>query len=92
MTDSCNLEVFNRSVLISQNKSLNLKVCNRTAVVEARQRMEDGKIEVSKKLSWGRLQFKVYWWIVDYMLSAPYIGPLMKPYLPLIGFIIMITI
>lgn len=55
--------------------------------------MEDGKIEVSRtRLSWGRFQFKVYWWIVDHMLSTPILGTLMKPYLPLIGFIIMITI
>uniref|UniRef100_A0A0R3RKE2 Nucleotid_trans domain-containing protein n=1 Tax=Elaeophora elaphi TaxID=1147741 RepID=A0A0R3RKE2_9BILA len=71
----------------------NHRVCNQTAVDLARKRMEDGKIEVSRtRLSWGRFQFKVYWWIVDQMLKTPILGALMKPYLPLIGFIIMITI
>ncbi|VDN05468.1 unnamed protein product [Thelazia callipaeda] len=71
----------------------NHKICNQTAVDLVRKRMEDGKIEVSRtRLSWGRFQFKVYWWIVDYILSTPIIGQLMKPYLPLIGFIMMITI
>uniref|UniRef100_A0A915Q6P2 Nucleotide-diphospho-sugar transferase domain-containing protein n=1 Tax=Setaria digitata TaxID=48799 RepID=A0A915Q6P2_9BILA len=71
----------------------NHRVCNQTAVDLARKRMEDGTIEVSRtRLSWGRFQFKVYWWIVDRMLSTPILGPLMKPYLPLVGFIIMITI
>uniref|UniRef100_A0AAF5PX44 Nucleotide-diphospho-sugar transferase domain-containing protein n=2 Tax=Wuchereria bancrofti TaxID=6293 RepID=A0AAF5PX44_WUCBA len=71
----------------------NHRICNQTAVDVARKRMEDGKIEVSRtRLSWGRFQFKVYWWIVDRMLSVPILGTMMKPYLPLIGFIVMITI
>uniref|UniRef100_A0A914ZRZ6 Nucleotide-diphospho-sugar transferase domain-containing protein n=1 Tax=Parascaris univalens TaxID=6257 RepID=A0A914ZRZ6_PARUN len=69
------------------------RTCNQTAVDVARSRMESGQVEAPRaRLSWGRFQFKVYWWIVDYMLWTPVIGPLMKPYLPLIGFCIMITI
>ncbi|KHN71226.1 hypothetical protein Tcan_08113 [Toxocara canis] len=69
------------------------RTCNQTAVDVARARMEAGQIEAPRaRLSWGRFQFKVYWWIVDYMLWTPVLGPLMKPYLPLIGFCIMITI
>lgn len=71
----------------------NHRLCNATAVEVMQKRMDEGKIEVSRaKLSWGRFQFKAYWWIVDNMLSTPYIGPIMKPYLPLIGFFLLITI
>ena len=72
------------------------RICNQTAVDLVRKRMEDGDIRPSKPgllgLSWGRLQFRAYWWIVDNMLSTPIIGNLIKPYLPLVGFILMITI
>lgn len=74
----------------------NNRVCNQSAVDLVRQRMEEGDIRPSKPgllgLSWGRLQFRAYWWIVDYMLSVPIIGNLIKPYLPLVGFLLMITI
>ncbi|OZC11763.1 hypothetical protein X798_00943 [Onchocerca flexuosa] len=71
----------------------NHRVCNQTAVNIAQKRMENGEIEVFKtRLSWGRFQFKVYWFIVDNMLKIPILGAMLKPYLPLIGFIIMITI
>ena len=58
--------------------------------------MEKGNVDVSYTStrlfpSWGRLQFKAYWWIVDYMLWTPIIGPYLKPYLPLVGYILMIT-
>uniref|UniRef100_A0A914RS44 Uncharacterized protein n=1 Tax=Parascaris equorum TaxID=6256 RepID=A0A914RS44_PAREQ len=57
------------------------RTCNQTAVDVARSRMESGQVEAPRaRLSWGRFQFKVYWWIVDYMLWTPVIGPLMKPY------------
>ncbi|MCP9261377.1 Nucleotide-diphospho-sugar transferase domain containing protein [Dirofilaria immitis] len=73
--------------------SNNHRVCNQTAVNLIRKRMENGEIEVYKTgLSWGRFQFKVYWYIVDILLNIPIIGAILKPYLPLIGFIIMITI
>uniref|UniRef100_A0A0N5BDE1 Nucleotid_trans domain-containing protein n=1 Tax=Strongyloides papillosus TaxID=174720 RepID=A0A0N5BDE1_STREA len=69
------------------------RTCDYEAVEKIREKMGKGKIEVHRaKLSWGRLQFKVYWWIVDYILMTPVIGPLLKPYLPLLGFILMITL
>ncbi|GMR36117.1 hypothetical protein PMAYCL1PPCAC_06312 [Pristionchus mayeri] len=67
--------------------------CNATKVHMAAERMEQGNIEVTRALpSWGRLQFKAYWWIVDYMLWTPIIGPMLKPYLPMVGYILMITL
>ncbi|TMS35323.1 hypothetical protein L596_002752 [Steinernema carpocapsae] len=68
------------------------RTCNPAAVNLARQRMENGTIEVTRaRLSWGRFQFKMYWWLVDYILMIPYMGPFLKPYLPLVGYILMIT-
>lgn len=67
--------------------------CNPQKVELARQRMSNGTIEVRRSLpSWGRLQFKAYWMIVDYILWTPIIGPFLKPYLPLVGYILMFTI
>ncbi|RCN49326.1 hypothetical protein ANCCAN_04576 [Ancylostoma caninum] len=67
--------------------------CDHEKVRQARERMEAGKIEVRRNFpSWGRLQFKAYWYIVEYILWTPYIGPLLKPYLPLVGYILMITV
>ncbi|ETN71920.1 hypothetical protein NECAME_19109, partial [Necator americanus] len=67
--------------------------CDHEKVRLARERMEAGKIEVRRNFpSWGRLQFKAYWCIVEYILWTPYIGPLLKPYLPLVGYILMITV
>ena len=69
------------------------RLCNQTAVDNTRHRMSEGKIEVTRtKTSWGRFQFKVYWRIVDYMLSIPVVGAFIKPYLPLIGYLLAITI
>ncbi|CAI4233403.1 unnamed protein product [Auanema sp. JU1783] len=70
--------------------------CNFQKVQQARLRMEEGKVDVSYTNvrffpSWGRLQFKAYWMIVDYILWTPIIGPFLKPYLPLVGYILMIT-
>uniref|UniRef100_A0AC35U5H5 Nucleotid_trans domain-containing protein n=1 Tax=Rhabditophanes sp. KR3021 TaxID=114890 RepID=A0AC35U5H5_9BILA len=66
--------------------------CDFDAVAKVTEQMANSKIEVHRaRLSWGRLQFKVYWYIVDCMLMIPGIGPLLKPYLPLLGFILMIT-
>ena len=57
--------------------------------------MDEGRVEVIEpslfRLSWGRFQFRVYWWLVDHMLMTPILGPLLKPYLPLLGYILMIT-
>lgn len=69
--------------------------CNEQKVALAKAKMENGTVEVkmTKTLpSWGRLQFKAYWYIVDYMLWTPIIGDYLKPYLAMIGFILMITI
>ncbi|VDL84871.1 unnamed protein product [Nippostrongylus brasiliensis] len=67
--------------------------CDHEKVQLARERMEAGQIEVRRNIpSWGRLQFKAYWYIVEYILWTPYIGPLLKPYLPLVGYILMITV
>ncbi|KAK5970035.1 hypothetical protein GCK32_017505 [Trichostrongylus colubriformis] len=67
--------------------------CDHSKVQQARERMETGEVEVRRNFpSWGRLQFKAYWYIVDYILWTPYIGPLLKPYLPLVGYILMITL
>ncbi len=69
------------------------QLCNRTAVHLAVDRMNSGTVEVSRaRLSWGRFQFKVYWYIVDYLLMTPIIGNLLKPYLPMVGYILMITL
>ena len=70
------------------------RVCNPEAVHRAQEAMERGRVDVGGpvRLSWGRFQFKVYWWLVDYILSIPWLGPLMKPYLPLVGYILMITV
>ncbi|PAV76048.1 hypothetical protein WR25_02857 [Diploscapter pachys] len=66
--------------------------CNHTKVEMARERMNSGKVEVQRTFSsWGRMQFKAYWYIVDCILSTPIIGPYFKPYLPLVGYILMIT-
>ncbi|CAD6196617.1 unnamed protein product [Caenorhabditis auriculariae] len=66
--------------------------CDFNKVELARQRMENGSVEVRRAFpSWGRLQFKAYWYIVDYILWTPIIGPYLKPYLPLVGYILMIT-
>lgn len=71
----------------------NHRICNRSAVDVARQRMNDGKIEARRTPgSWGRFQFKVYWKIVDYILSTPVVGSFVKPYLPVLGYMLMITI
>ena len=34
---------------------------------------------------------QAYWLIVDYILWTPIIGPFLKPYLPMVGYILMIT-
>lgn len=78
-------------------------VCDHEAVQRMRDKMERGQIEVRLLFSvfrvqvrrnfssWGKLQFRVYWWMVDYILWTPWVGPLLKPYLPLVGFILMFT-
>lgn len=58
--------------------------------------MENGKVEVGGtktwfQLSWGRFQFRVYWFLVDNILQTPFIGAYIKPYLALLGYILMIT-
>uniref|UniRef100_A0A915DHR3 Nucleotide-diphospho-sugar transferase domain-containing protein n=1 Tax=Ditylenchus dipsaci TaxID=166011 RepID=A0A915DHR3_9BILA len=71
------------------------RTCDRDAVLKAQQAMETGRVEIGSKtwlkLSWGRFQFKLYWWLVDYILWMPLVGPLLKPYLALVGYILMIT-
>ncbi|MFH4976019.1 hypothetical protein AB6A40_002728 [Gnathostoma spinigerum] len=74
-------------------RSDNHRLCNQTAVDVIRHRMETGRVEVtSAKLSWGRMSFRGLWWIADHLLSTPIVGPFLKPYLPLVGFIVLITI
>ncbi|EFO85134.1 hypothetical protein CRE_21446 [Caenorhabditis remanei] len=88
-SDSCSLKDVN--TYISTIPDL-VRYCN---VSIAKAKMENGTVEVkmTKTLpSWGRLQFKAYWYIVDYMLWTPIIGEYLKPYLAMIGFILMITI
>jgi hypothetical protein len=69
------------------------RTCNESAVALARNRMETGTVEVRRaRPSWGRYQFKAYWWIVDHMLMTPLLGPLIKPYLPLLGYVLMLTL
>ncbi|CAJ0576476.1 unnamed protein product, partial [Mesorhabditis spiculigera] len=69
--------------------------CNEEKVLLARARMANGTVSAGYQRatfpSWGRLQFKAYWYIVDCIIWTPYIGPLLKPYLPLVGYILMIT-
>lgn len=72
------------------------RTCDPGAVHRARERMDAGRVQVDDEkswfaLSWGRFQFRLYWWLVDHMLMAPVIGPMLKPYLPLVGYILMIT-
>ena len=82
---------------VSRKESVFLRETVHTLQVEsARRRMEEGRVDVSYTStrlfpSWGRFQFKVYWKIVDCMLWTPIIGPYLKPYLPLVGYILMIT-
>ncbi|KAF7638550.1 hypothetical protein Mgra_00001927, partial [Meloidogyne graminicola] len=71
------------------------RTCNKSAVHKAQKAMENGNVDIGKgptRLSWGRFQFKVYWWLVDYILCVPGLGPLLKPYLPLVGYILMFTV
>ncbi|VDD90935.1 unnamed protein product [Enterobius vermicularis] len=69
------------------------RLCNQTAVEIIRQRMTEGKIQTRETPnSWGRFQFKIYWRIVDHMLSIPIIGASLKPYLASAGYLLMITI
>ncbi|KAI1719959.1 nucleotide-diphospho-sugar transferase domain-containing protein [Ditylenchus destructor] len=74
----------------------NGRTCDLDAVKRAQHTMENGRVEVGKRtwlqLSWGRFQFRVYWWLVDYILMTPWFGPFIKPYLPLVGYILMITL
>ncbi|CAK5081840.1 unnamed protein product [Meloidogyne enterolobii] len=68
----------------------NGRTCNKKAVHKAQQAMERGEVDIGKgpvRLSWGRFQFKVYWWLVDYILCTPCLGSYLKPYLPLVCFI-----
>uniref|UniRef100_A0A7E5A1N0 Nucleotid_trans domain-containing protein n=1 Tax=Panagrellus redivivus TaxID=6233 RepID=A0A7E5A1N0_PANRE len=71
------------------------RTCKPSAVHQAAARMEAGQIEIGRhswlKLSWGRFQFRMYWWIVDMILWMPILGPFLKPYLPLVGYILMFT-
>ncbi|KAH7727448.1 Protein Y57G11C.31 [Aphelenchoides avenae] len=71
------------------------RTCNPDAVRKAQETMQAGRIEIGStnwfRLSWGRFQFRLYWWLVDHMLWTPWLGPIMKPYLPLVGYILMIT-
>jgi len=71
------------------------RTCKRSAVAEAQTNMLNGRIDVGRRtwtgLSWGRFQFRVYWRLVDYLLWTPWVGPFIKPYLPLVGYILMIT-
>ncbi|CAD5209737.1 unnamed protein product [Bursaphelenchus okinawaensis] len=72
------------------------RTCNPEAVRKAKERMDKGQVKVDDEkswltLSWGRFQFRLYWWLVDHMLMTPIIGPMLKPYLPLVGYILMIT-
>uniref|UniRef100_A0A914CBN5 Nucleotide-diphospho-sugar transferase domain-containing protein n=1 Tax=Acrobeloides nanus TaxID=290746 RepID=A0A914CBN5_9BILA len=70
----------------------NGRTCDLDAVRSAQLRMEQGKVEVGPtRQSWGRLQFRVYWWLVDYILSIPFFGPYLKPYLPMLGYVLMLT-
>ncbi|CAP37710.2 Protein CBG20756 [Caenorhabditis briggsae] len=69
--------------------------CNNQKITSAKSRMENGTVEVqmTKTLpSWGRLQFKLYWYITEYLLWIPVFGEYLRPYLALAGFILMITI
>ncbi|EGT48213.1 hypothetical protein CAEBREN_07852 [Caenorhabditis brenneri] len=69
--------------------------CNNEKIFSAKSRMENGTVEVqmTKTLpSWGRLQFKLYWYITEYLLWIPVFGEYLRPYLALAGFILMITI
>nr|CAD2139246.1 unnamed protein product [Meloidogyne enterolobii] len=71
------------------------RTCNKKAVHKAQQAMERGEVDIGKgpvRLSWGRFQFKVYWWLVDYILCTPCLGSYLKPYLPLVGYILMFTV
>lgn len=71
----------------------NSRVCNASAVKVIRRKMREGRIETRKTpSSWGRFQFKIYWKIVDYILSTPIIGKFLKPYLAVAGYMLMITI
>uniref|UniRef100_A0A914WST6 Nucleotide-diphospho-sugar transferase domain-containing protein n=2 Tax=Plectus sambesii TaxID=2011161 RepID=A0A914WST6_9BILA len=65
------------------------KTCNQSGVEMARHRMNTGAVDASKsQLSWGRIQFKAYYFIADWLFRCiPYV----KPYLPLMGFCIMVT-
>lgn len=68
------------------------RTCDMDAVKRAQTRMAEGKIEVAPtRQSWGRFQFRVYWWLVDYILSIPIMGPYLKPYLPMLGYVLMLT-
>lgn len=72
------------------------RTCDLEAVKKAQISMEKGKVEVGNRtwfnMSWGRFQFRVYWFLVDCLLRTPYIGLFMKPYLPLVGYILMFTL
>ncbi|KAL3098184.1 hypothetical protein niasHS_002020 [Heterodera schachtii] len=70
------------------------RTCDPEAVRRTQQIMGKGQVDVGGpvSLSWGRFQFKVYWWLVDYILCTPVIGPYLKTYLALIGYILTITI
>lgn len=72
------------------------KTCDFSAVKKAQMRMKSRKVEVGGtktwfQLSWGRFQFRVYWFLVDNILQIPFIGAYIKPYLALFGYILMIT-
>uniref|UniRef100_A0A914HCQ5 Nucleotide-diphospho-sugar transferase domain-containing protein n=1 Tax=Globodera rostochiensis TaxID=31243 RepID=A0A914HCQ5_GLORO len=70
------------------------RTCDPEAVQRTQQIMDKGQVDVGGpvRLSWGRFQFKVYWWLVDYILCTPLIGPYLKTYLPLAGYILTVTI
>lgn len=71
------------------------RTCDVEAVKKAQLNMEKGKVEVGSRtwinMSWGRFQFRIYWFLVDCLLRTPYFGIIIKPYLPLVGYILMFT-
>lgn len=71
------------------------RTCNSTAVHTISRKMLDGKIEIGRHswmvISWGKFQFRVYWYIVDCILWIPYLGSFLKPYMPLSGYVLMFT-
>uniref|UniRef100_A0AC34RGR7 Nucleotide-diphospho-sugar transferase domain-containing protein n=3 Tax=Panagrolaimus sp. JU765 TaxID=591449 RepID=A0AC34RGR7_9BILA len=65
------------------------RTCNPEAVKKAAQKMIEGRIEIGRHswlmISWGKFQFRMYWYLVDCILWLPYVGPFLKPYMPLVG-------